>query len=202
MPARTGPGEVETVALGELFSRTFADDPEGAVGHLRQQVRWGSSRQAAAEVLLPYAVKAPYPQQNLVCSALLELATPKDLINAALAAYGRNEDPRLLQQAADLLEQYGPAAWPALGQLAGSDSPECRYFVAAIANFPGVTEEAKQEALTELARNPDVRVRREVVEVLEGGCLPNAGPLWEGLAHDRDGEIASIATGHLSVLRE
>jgi hypothetical protein len=202
VPATTPPGEVETAALRELFSKTFPPDPEGAVDHLRQQVSWGSSRQAAAEVLLPYAVKAPYAQQNLVCAALLELATPGDLINAALAAYGRNDDPRLLQEAAGLLEHYGPAAWPALARLAGSARSECRYFVAAIAGLAGVAEGDKKQALAELARNPDVGVRREVVEMLEGGCLSNAGAVWEVLAHDRDEGISGIATDHLAVLRD
>ncbi len=188
-----GPVEID-VALGELFSRAFPEDPEGAIDYLRQQVHRGSSRQAAAEVLLPYTVKASYAQQNLVCAALLELATPEDLIHAALVAYGRNEDPRLLQEAAGLLERSGPAAWPALAGLAASEKPECRYFVAAIAGLAGVAEEDRQQALVELAHNADVSVRHEVVEILEGGCLSNAGPVWEVLAHDRDEQIASIAS--------
>src|SRR5262245_7895368 len=192
----------EAVSLREHFSTTFPKDPDGAVEHLRRQVFEGRSRQAAAEVLLPYAVKAPYAQQNLVCAALLELATPNDLINAALAACGQNDDTRLLEEAAGLLAHYGRAAWPVLVQLARSGRSECRYFVAAIAGFAGVAEGDKIEVLAELARNPDIGVRREVVELLEAGCLPNAGPVWEVLAQDRASEIASIATDHLAVLGE
>src|SRR5438876_1011282 len=60
VPATTEPGEVEAVALRELFAKTFPTDPEGAVDLLRRQVWWGSSRQAAVEVLLPYLAGAGY----------------------------------------------------------------------------------------------------------------------------------------------
>jgi hypothetical protein len=202
VPAATQPGEAETVALRGVFSKTFPKDPEGAVDWLTDQVRLGSSRQAAAEVLLPYTVKAPYPQQNLVYAALLELATADDLVDAAFAAHGRNDDPRLLEEAAVVLGQFGHGAWPTLARLARSEKPECRYFLPAIVGLAGVPEGDKAKALADLARHPDVAVRREVLEALESGSLPNAASAWEALARDRDREIAGIATDHLDVLRD
>jgi hypothetical protein len=185
------------------FARDFAATPEQAVNDLARDTIEGIVRaEETAAILLPYLVKASYGQQNLVSAALLGLATPDDLINAALAGYARDEDPRLLQEAAGLLQHYGRAAWPALAQLASSERSECRYFVDAIAGFTRVAEDDKQRALADLARNPDIDVRREVVEMLGSGCLVNAGPVWEVLAHDRDEEISSCALDHLAVLRD
>jgi hypothetical protein len=36
VPESTRPTEVEAVALRELFAKTFPQDPDGTVGHLRQ----------------------------------------------------------------------------------------------------------------------------------------------------------------------
>jgi hypothetical protein len=200
VPAATPPDEVEAVALRALFSKTFPQDPEGAVDWLTKQVSWGSSRRAAAEVLLPYAVKASYAQQSLVCPALLELATPDDLIHAALAAYGRDDDPRLLKSAAAFLEHYDTGvAWPALERLARSGRPECRYFVGTIAEM-GVSTGARQQALAALARNPDVDTRREVLETLEGGWPADPLPVWRVLAEDPDRAIRDLAQDRLASL--
>jgi hypothetical protein len=149
---------------------------------------------------LPYAVKASYAQQNLIWTALRELATPDDLINAALACYRRNDDPRLLKIAASLLELYEPpAAWPALERLARSGRPECRYFVGMIGE-KGMGAEATQRALEALARNPDLDTRWQVVEALEGASLADPLLIWRVLAEDPDQTICDLARDRLPSL--
>ena len=193
--------EGETAALREQFSKAFSEDPEGAVNYLRQQVFGGSSPQAAAEVLLPYTVKASYAQKNLVCPALLELATPDDLINAAFAGYGRNADTRLLQSAASLMEHYdAKVAWPALDRLVRSGRPECRYFVGTIIHWPGVPEEQKREAMTALAGHPNAGTRQELLDETDRVSASDAVLVWRLLAHDPDSNIRTVAGERLAEL--
>jgi hypothetical protein len=96
------PADLQTVALREQFSKVFPDNPEGAVDLLRKQVSWGGSRQAAAEVLLPYVVKAAYAQQNFV-SLMRKRAACVDCARADLWERGNrdvlNPSPRVRQVA-------------------------------------------------------------------------------------------------------
>jgi hypothetical protein len=189
--------------LGASFAERFRQGPEEAIDWLRQTVRaTASPGQDSAAVLLPYLANASYAQQNLVFAALRELATPQEVLGAALAAARPGEGAGLLKPAAAVLEALGQASWPALQQLADSGRPEYRYFVATIATFPEVSEEARRQALLGLTHNPDLDTRREVLEALEGGALAEPRSVWQALARDEDEEIRDLAATRLASLTD
>jgi hypothetical protein len=185
------------------FLRAFRANPEQAVEALLLEVTAKNlPPEQAAAILLPYLVKASYAQQSLVAGALELVATPEQILTAAVALYERSRDPRLLSTADQLLASYGSASWPALKSLCGSMRPECRYFVNTVATLDQISGDERREALLLLARNPDLETRQEVLTALEMEVLAEPLPVWEILAQDRDGSIAAIAAGRVAVLAE
>jgi hypothetical protein len=176
------------------FLHSFVVDPEQAVRNLRQNVAAEKVRpEQAAAILLPYLVKASYAQQNLIVGALEQIATPDQILLAALDLYKRADDPRLLSTANELLANRGIASWPALKRFCATNHPACRYFVATVATLEGISEEERRRALLSLARNPDVDTRRELLAYLDGGALIDTLPVWEVLATDPNQDIAALA---------
>jgi hypothetical protein len=176
------------------FLRAFVTNPEQAVQELLGDVAAKKRHpEQVATLLLPYLVKASYAQQSLVAGALEQVATPEQVLNAALALYERNRDPRLLSTADQLLASYGSASWPALKRLCGSMRPECRHFVNTVATLDQVSEDERREALLLLARNPDLDTQEQVLAALEMEVLSEPLPVWKILAQDRNGSIAAIA---------
>jgi hypothetical protein len=176
------------------FLRSFMVNPEQAVSNLRQDVAAEKVRpEQAAAILMPYLVKASYAQQNLIVGALEQIATPDQILLAALDLYKRTDDPRILFTADELLANRGNASWPALKRFCATNHPACRYFVATVATLEGVSEEERCRALVSLARNPDVDTRRELLAYLDGGALIDSLPVWEVLARDQNQDIAALA---------
>lgn len=183
------------------FARRFRDDAISAVKRLTQDVvRRRVAAEEAASLLLPYLVKSSYAQRNLVCNALIEFATPQDLLFAALAVHERDRDPRVLQIAAELLEHDGAEATPVLTRLARSGRSECRYFVGTIINLPGLPEEQKREALRALARHPDVGTRQELLDEADRASARDAALVCRLLTHDADKNIRAAAGQRLAEL--
>jgi len=182
------------------FAQDFTKSPLEAVASLVQNTleRAVSAGEAIA-ILLPYLVKSSYAQQNLVIQALDQIASPEEILNAALALYDQTQDPRLLATADQLLGNRGAASWPALKSLCGSGSAQCRYFVSTIAELEGISEVERRDALTKLARNPDLDTRREVLPFLDGGVLSDPLPVWQVFAGDPDEDIATLAADRIAL---
>jgi hypothetical protein len=176
-----------------MFVTIYPEDPEGAVGFLKQQVARGTPRQAACQVLLPYLAGAGYGRQNALIAALRSFAGPIELVRAALAANQACPDREMLLATAGLLEHYGSEAWPALTELALSRRPEGRFFARQIAECAGVPEEERLRTLAVLATNPDLDTRWEVAELLDGGWFSNPSSVWQVLLDDSDEQLRSIA---------
>lgn len=185
----------------EPFAQLFRDDAIAAVEELAQDVlRRRVDADDAVSVLLPYLIKASPAQRNLVFNALMDFATSRDILFGALTASERDPDQRVLRVAAELLEHYGAEAAPVLVRLARSERPECRYFVGAIMNTPGIPEGLKREALTALGRHPDAGTRQELLDEAERASDSDAAFLFRLLALDSDSRIRKTATERLAEL--
>jgi hypothetical protein len=181
------------------FAGRFRDDPVSAVNGLTREVLLRRvEAEEAAGLLLPYLVRASYAQRNLVFNALMELATPQDLLFASLAVYERERDPRVLKTAAQLLEHCGDEAAPVLVRLARSGRQECRYFVSTILNLE--PEGGRRKALLALAEHPDPRTRRELLDEADRASPEVAALVCRALARDPEADIRESAREKLAFL--
>ncbi len=181
------------------FQQRFRDDPLAAVTELVRDVLVRPERaEEAAGLLLPYLVRSSYAQRNLVFNALMDLATPQDLLFAALSAAARSRDPRLLQTAAELLEHYGEDAYPVLRRLARSGRLECRYFVSTIFHMEAAGP--RRDALLALTEHPDSLTRQELLEETDRASPADAAFVCRRLASDPDERIQEAAREKLAYL--
>jgi hypothetical protein len=89
---------------------------------------------------------------------------PEAVLSAGLALYRRGGQEWFLASTADVLRQFGPAAWNALLSLCRQAPPEAWAFVPAVADCPAIDQQARVQALLLLAAHPAWNVRERVLE--------------------------------------
>jgi hypothetical protein len=193
--------DVDRANLRQFFAQQFRIDPKGALSWIKGEVLGARlAGEEGAELLLPYLVDASYAQENLVHPCIHEIATPPDILRAALTAYDHTADPRLLEVTAGLLTDCTTEAWPTLAGLAHSRRPECRYFVEGIAGLKGVCPKERRQALLDLAHNPDPATRWELLEVVDRLAPEDAPAVWRILAGAVETDIRAAAEERLAAV--
>jgi hypothetical protein len=119
---------------------------------------------------------------------------------AALGVNERDRDPQVLRIAAELLEHYGATGAPVLLRLAQSENPACQYFVKTIINLEVVSGGWKREALTALAKHPDVATRKELLEETDRASADDAIFACRQLTSDSEKHVRQAAREKLAFL--
>jgi hypothetical protein len=151
----------------------------------------------ATALLFPYLLDPPSSSARPLREALVRFASPGDVLDAGLQGYAREGSESWLLVCAALLRHYGTAAWGTLRTLSFDRRSHVEPFVRLIADCPGVSHQARVEALRSLAAHPSGDVRRAVLDALDSFETASAVGIYEALKDDSDRQIREVAQDKL-----
>jgi len=147
--------------------------------------------------LMSMLVTSPSRHINSLLAEICQSSTPSIVLNVALREYSRTWRKEYLEHAAAVLERFGASAWPVLLAFAYSRRPECFFFVQTIISLKGAPIHERMRALCELAHNPDLDVRSQLMMALADTSFELRQKVLEVFATDPDSEIRDEAEWQL-----